>query len=125
MPFFFYGFIMIFFFFPMPIRVVAIILILWAVFGIITGENAGGQAAHLGGMVAGAIYVLSHSWRANIKLKIQSAHWQRRVANKHNLQVEVDRILQKVHDRGIHSLTAKEKKVLKQASRNQQMKNGL
>jgi len=59
--------IMLFFFFPLPIRVVAIILILIAVSGIITGENAGGEAAHLGGMAAGAVYVFSKGWRKKKK----------------------------------------------------------
>jgi len=42
-----------------------------------------------------------------------------------NLQVEVDRILQKVHDQGIHSLTSKEKRTLKQATKTEQMRSKL
>ncbi|MFC1738715.1 rhomboid family intramembrane serine protease [Planctomycetota bacterium] len=113
----------IFYFFPLPIRVVAIILILIAVYGITTGENAGGQAAHLSGMMAGAVYVFSESWRANLKTKIKSGRWQRKKETHQNLQEEVNRILQKVHNSGIHSLTSKEKKTLQQATKTQQMRN--
>ena len=40
-----------------------------------------------------------------------------------DLQSEVDRILKKVHDKGMHSLTSKEKKILKQATKAEQMRN--
>jgi hypothetical protein len=86
-------------------------------------ENAGGEAAHLGGMVAGAVYVLSQSWRAKLKIKIGAGQWEKEIAQQRNLQVEVDRILQKVHDSGIHNLTPREKKLLKQATKTEQMRN--
>ena len=117
--------VMIFFFFPLPIRVVAIILTLIAIYGIVTGENAGGEAAHLAGMAAGTIYVFSPAWRTKFKLKIQSDAWEKKMAEQRNLQAEVDRILQKVHDSGIHNLTPREKKLLKQATKTEQMRNKL
>jgi len=117
--------IVLFFFFPLPIRVVALILTLFAVFGIITGENAGGEAAHLGGMAVGAIYVFSQSWRDKLKLKVRADQWEKKMAARRNLQLELDRILQKVHDSGIHSLTSKEKKILKQATKVEQTRNKL
>jgi len=117
--------VVLFVFFPLPIRVVALILTLFAVFRIITGENAGGEAAHLGGMAVGAIYVLSQSWRHKLKLKVRSGQWEKKMAARRNLQLELDRILQKVHDSGIHSLTSKEKKILKQATKAEQMRNEL
>ncbi|MHC4461492.1 MAG: rhomboid family intramembrane serine protease [Planctomycetota bacterium] len=117
--------VVFFFFFPLPIRVVALILTLLAIFGIIRGENAGGQAAHLGGMAVGAIYVLSQSWRDKLKLKIRAGRWEKKMADRRNVQVELDRILQKVHQTGVHSLTSKEKKILKQATKAEQMRNNL
>lgn len=87
--------------------------------------NAGGDAAHLAGMAAGAGYVFSQSWRAKIRLKIQSGRWQRKITAERDLQVELDRILQKVHDSGIHSLTLKEKKVLEQATEAEQKRSKL
>ncbi|GAI77399.1 unnamed protein product, partial [marine sediment metagenome] len=117
--------VIIFYFFPLPIRVVAIILTLIAIYGIVTGENAGGEAAHLAGMAAGAIYVFSPAWRAKLKIKIGAGQWEKKIAQQRNLQVEVDRILQKVHDSGIHNLTPREKKILKQATKTEQMRNKL
>ncbi len=85
--------------------------------------NAGGEAAHLGGMCAGAIYVLSERWRQRFKMKIQKGIWQKNMTEQRDLQFEVDRILKKVHDHGMHTLTSKEKKILKQATKTEQMRN--
>ncbi|GAI04968.1 unnamed protein product, partial [marine sediment metagenome] len=85
----------------------------------------GGDAAHLAGMAAGAIYVFSQSWRAKLKLKIQTGLWEKKITTHRNLQAELDRILQKVHASGVHSLTPKEKKILKQATKARQMQNKL
>ena len=76
-------------------------------------------------MAAGAIYVLSPAWRAKLKIKIGAGQWEKKIAQQRNLQVEVDRILQKVHDYGVHSLTLKEKRILKQATKTEQMRNKL
>jgi membrane associated rhomboid family serine protease len=117
-------FIVFFFFFPIPIRIFAIICIFLATATIVSrGANAGGEAAHLAGIAAGAIYVFSQSWRDKLKQKMQAGTWQRGPPEQYNLQVELDRILQKVHDFGIHSLNSKEKKILKKATREQQMRN--
>jgi len=119
-------FVVFIIFFPVPIRVAAIICILIAVatvFG--RGPNPGGEAAHLGGMAAGAAYVLTQSWRNKFGLKWRTGRWERKMAAQRNLQEELDRILQKVHDSGIHSLTHGEKNVLKKATRAQQMRDKL
>jgi membrane associated rhomboid family serine protease len=117
-------FIVFIVFFPVPIRVAAIGLTIMYFFFVITrGANAGGHAAHLAGMAAGAIYVLSPAWRAKLKIKIGAGQWEKKIAQQHNLQVEVDRILQKVHDSGIHSLTPKEKKILKQGTEAEQIRD--
>ncbi len=119
-------FVVILFIFPMPIRVAAIILTGIYVAAIIRkGANAGGDAAHLAGMVAGALYVFSGSWRTKIKLKILEGNWEKKVKNQQRLQLELDRILEKVHTQGIYSLTSKEKKILKKATKAQQMQNKL
>jgi membrane associated rhomboid family serine protease len=79
-------------------------------------ENAGGEAAHLAGMAAGAVYVLSENWRGRLKQKLEWSRRQKKTAAQRNLQSEVDRILQKVHDTGIHSLSREEKRILKKAT---------
>jgi len=117
-------FIVFILFFPVPIRVAAIALTAMYIFFVLTrGENAGGDAAHLAGMATGAVYVFSESWRAKFKLKVQTGRWEKKIVDQRNLQAELDRILQKVHDSGIHSLTPKEKKILKKATESERMRN--
>ncbi len=119
-------FIIFFFFFPVPIRIGAIFLILYSVVTILSrGQNAGGEAAHLAGMAAGAVYIFSESWRARLLFKIRSFMWERKINHHRNLQAELDRILQKVHDLGIHSLTSRERKILKEATKAEQMRTRL
>lgn len=110
-------FVVFIFLFPVPIRVAAIGLTVMYFFFVVTrAENAGGHAAHLAGMAAGAGYVFLQPWREKIKLKIQAGAWERKMIAERKLQAELDRILQKVHDHGIHSLTLKEKRTLKKAT---------
>jgi len=119
-------FVVFIFLFPVPIRVAAVAFTaLYFVTLITKGDNAGGDAAHLAGMAAGAIYVLSQSWRAKLRFKIQSARWRKKMTAERNLHVELDRILQKVHELGIHNLTPKEKKILKQATEVEQRRSKL
>jgi len=113
-----------------PLRLITLAII-FAGISIITllrpdrSANAGGEAAHFAGMVTGAIYVLSQSWRAKLRLKIRGGGWEKKMAAQRKLQVEVDRILQKVHDSGIHSLTAQEKRILKKATEAEQRRHTL
>lgn len=113
-----------------PLRLVTLAII-FAAIGIVTllrpdrFANAGGEAAHLAGMLTGAVYVLSESWRAKLKLRLRTGAWEKKVASQRNLQVEVDRILQKVHDSGIHSLTAQEKRTLRKATEAEQRRHTL
>lgn len=117
-------FIVLLFFFPVPIRMAAVILIFFYVANLMMGgKNAGGDAAHLAGMAAGAGYVFSKGFRAKFKLKVQTGQREKKITTQRNLQAEVDRILKKVHDRGIHSLTSTEKKILKQATQVEQTRH--
>lgn len=103
--------------FPVPIRVAAIGLMLLFVISVLMGVgNAGGDAAHLGGMAAGAAYVWLTPALEKYKLKTRSGSWEKKLEQERGLQIEVDRILAKVHDSGLHSLTAKEKRILKRAT---------
>jgi len=117
-------FVVFIFIFPVPIRIAAIgFAAIYFLIVITRGGNAGGHAAHLAGMAAGAAYVFSQSWRDKFKLKLRSGHWEKRMATQRNLQFEVDRILHKVNQSGIQSLTSKEKKILKEATKAEQMRN--
>jgi membrane associated rhomboid family serine protease len=111
---------------PMRMSILAIIIGVISLLSILRPDvspNAGGEAAHLGGMCAGAVYILSEKWRSRVKMKIHNNIWQKRITGHRDLQLEVDRILKKVHDKGMHSLTYQEKKILKQATKAEQMRN--
>jgi len=114
--------------FPVKITVLALILAAISIISVLQPyrfANAGGQAAHLAGMATGAIYVLSQSWHAKLKSNIRAGAWEKKMVEQRNLQIEVDRILQKVHEAGIHSLTSKEKKILKKATEAEHTRNRL
>ena len=107
-----------------PIRIAAIAGIVIYVLSVIgRAENAGGHAAHLAGMAAGAVYVLSENWRTRLKQKLEWSRRQKKTAAQRNLQSEVDRILQKVHDTGIHSLSREEKRILKKATEAERLRD--
>ncbi len=102
---------------PMPIRVFAVVITLLYVLTIATGgDTAGGDAAHLGGMAAGAAYVLLLPRLEKLRLRMHAQSWDKRMEEGRRLRIEVDRILAKVHRFGLHSLTAREKKTLKKAT---------
>ncbi len=109
--------------FPIRFIILAIILAVISIMNIFGGENAGGEAAHLAGMAAGAVYVFSESWRAKFKLKLRSDQSDKQMTTTIDLQAELDRILQKVHESGIHSLTSKERKTLKRVTELERMRN--
>ncbi|MHC4062564.1 MAG: rhomboid family intramembrane serine protease [Planctomycetota bacterium] len=110
---------------PIPMMFLALLYLVMIMAGLLSGENAGGQVAHLAGMATGAAYVISRSWRPGLKLKIQAGRWEKKMAAQRSLQLEVDRILQKVHDSGIQSLTSKEKRTLKKATEAERTRNKL
>ncbi len=115
--------------FPVPIRVAAVVFTLFYVFSIFTkGHNAGGDAAHLAGMAAGAFYVylwprLKGGKTSNIASRFKAQTLAKKMDEYKRLQAEVDRILEKVNTRGINSLSGKEKKILSEATKLEQMRN--
>jgi len=112
--------------FPVPLIVLSGILAIFAVLTLFSPHRhleGGGEAAHLAGMAAGAFYVLRQNWRTKLLFKLHTAVWKGKINAADNLQAELDRILQKVHDHGIHSLTRNEKRTLRHATKIQQMKN--
>ena len=116
--------------FPFPfaikLRVIAIFFIGFALFTVLLrGRNAGGEAAHLAGIAAGAVYVLSDKRRIAWIMRFKASRWDRHVELERKLRIEVDRILKKVHDLGLHSLTPSEKRILKKATKLEQTRNKL
>ena len=107
--------------FPVPIRAAAVIFMGIAFYTVFSkGANAGGEACHFAGIAVGAIYVLSDSWRSALKLRFKASRWEKYIESERRLRLEVDRILKKVHDHGIQSLTSSEKNILKKATRLEQ-----
>jgi membrane associated rhomboid family serine protease len=119
-------FVVIFFIFPVPIRIASVIMIVLYLANVISrGPNAGGDAAHLGGMAAGAIYVFLGPTLDRFRLKRKSSSWERKMREHRRLEAEVDRILDKVHHSGLQSLTRNEKQILEKATRLEQTRNKL
>ena len=114
--------------FPMPLILLAVMLAAISVITILNPgkyENAGGEAAHLAGMAVGAAYVLSAPARTRLLLKMRAGRWRKQVAQQQKIQLEVDRILEKVYQSGISSLTSREKRILKEATRMEQSRKEL
>ena len=112
--------------FPMRLGILALIVAGIAVLTLVRPnqfENPGGEAAHLAGMVAGAVYVFSESRRSRFKAKVQHSARRRETATQRNLQVELDEILDKVHRQGVGNLTRREKRVLRQATESERRRN--
>jgi membrane associated rhomboid family serine protease len=113
----------IYFLFPMRLRTVVYVFIAIAAFTVITsGPNAGGEAGHLGGAFAGA-YLIRHTHLLRDFLDIfgtakagrggRAARTARRGVVDER---EVDRILTKVAQQGLRSLTEGEKRALRRAT---------
>ncbi len=117
-------FVVFFIVFPVPIRVASLVIAFFAVVIVLTrGDNAGGQAAHFGGMVAGAVYVFTQTYWDQWLSRFSHARHQRRTVQQVSLNDEVERILEKVHKAGLHSLNRKEKAILRKATEEEQKRN--
>ena len=126
--------------FPMPIRVFALILAGILLFQLITPgqvRNLGGEICHVAGAMTGVLLfwawgMLPGTRRAvegdgeplpffgKWRRKWQEGAWERKQQKVAAEDQEVDRILAKVHDRGIQSLSHSEKRTLERATRRQQ-----
>ncbi len=80
--------------------------------------------AHLGGMATGFLYLKSRSWRYDFRFwKGRLGEWaQKKTVSKppiqfHELGAEVDRILEKISQKGRASLTREEQELLERYSR--------
>jgi len=119
---------------PMKLKTLAWIFVGIAAFTVVTqgnqpGANAGGEAAHLGGAALGYLLIKNVGWLAwanrlsfslgGVKDRINDRVEQTKAKRDRDMQLEVDRILRKVHDQGIASLSDKEKKTLANATERQ------
>ncbi|MDZ4755339.1 MAG: rhomboid family intramembrane serine protease [Phycisphaerae bacterium] len=115
---------------PMRLKTLAIFLIVIAVATLVMqGSNAGGEAAHLGGALAGFWFIrkphqlhgffdfLGRADPTSRSGKLRRS--QGRGADSHRAieRIELDRVLDKIREHGMHSLSEHEKKLLRDASR--------
>lgn len=111
---------------PMQLRTLAFGLVAFAVVTVLMkGNNAGGEAAHLGGAIAGAWFIRRphqlHGFfdflgRADPTSRSNRARKARKTGAGPSSD-EIDRILDKVRERGLASLDARERAALREASR--------
>lgn len=121
--------ILIFFLLPMRLATAVYLFVALVVLNLLTnGANAGGDAAHLGGILAGA-YFIRHP---HLLRDFFDGVWpfgrgsggpgragrQRRDRPRGGgpSEAEIDRILAKVQAQGLHSLTESERKTLRKAT---------
>ncbi|WP_309488537.1 rhomboid family intramembrane serine protease [Oceaniferula flava] len=123
--------VLLFFVIPMSMRTFAIGALAFATLMILTnGNNAGGEAGHLGGAILGFILMKNprilnfvDRWRSGRKSgrRVVDAKVvrERKIRPRVNINLgdsEIDRILDKVSREGIQSLTPEEKETLLKAS---------
>ncbi len=114
-------FVVFLFIFPVPIRFAAVLFTILYLLNVLRGgPNAGGDICHLGGMATGFLWIMGRPYFSNLQAKKEQMSFQRKQQSEEAQQYEVDRILAKVHEKGIHSLTRKERQVLQKATDQQQ-----
>ncbi|MEA2736506.1 MAG: hypothetical protein QOE14_2957 [Humisphaera sp.] len=111
--------IMLFFIIPISIRLLALLLgLLWFLVVISSGDPS--AAAHLGGLGFGfAAPYWGKDFFRNLGNRMRVARERRQSVAEQDERESIDRILQKVHDGGMNSLTRGEKKVLARATERQ------
>ncbi len=120
--------VLLFFILPMRLATLAYAFVIIALINVIFGgHNAGGEAGHLGGAIAG-FYFIRHPHHLHGffdflgRIDPTSHHYRgkgRRLGRRAASAVpsNIDRILDKISERGLHSLTDKEKRILREASK--------
>ncbi len=121
-----------------PIRVLTAIIFVFMLFTVLSGlsgfahgnsmafAKALSDVCHLGGALAAAGWILLWHYRPNVGqvghttnamiTYVKRSAWRRRMEHQARMQQEVDRILQKIHDEGLTSLSGHEKRLLKKAT---------
>ena len=129
--------IYIYFLFPIKMRTAALVLGAMAFFAVVQRtHNYGGEACHLAGMVFGVWWAWrgDHWWRST-EWRLPRFRKKLRVAPGYQAttrpatepreirrvdEAELDRVLGKVREGGIHSLSESEKEILRAATEEQQ-----
>ncbi len=109
---------------PMKMRTLVLVFLGIAVLSVIAqSANAGGELAHLGGAAVGFLLIKRPGLLApladgpsRLRDRVQDAQTQRQDRQRRATDAQIDRILAKVHQNGLNSLTDKEKRILRQAT---------
>ncbi|MBX3377372.1 MAG: rhomboid family intramembrane serine protease [Phycisphaeraceae bacterium] len=109
------------YFIPMKLKFMAYGYVALAAYNLLSGgNNAGGDAAHIGGAIAGFFFIRNaHLLRDFFDVLGDSrkpGRARQRSPRSPVNHAEVDRILSKVHEEGLRSLSEREKAVLREAS---------
>jgi len=126
----------IFLFFPVPIRLASIIIFAGMLVNVassisqaVRGDewkmyHAMSDVAHLGGAVMAAGWIWLGPGLLNLRRAVPAqlgrGAWKRKMDKRIARQQEIDRILQKIHDQGINSLSRREREILQEATKRQQ-----
>lgn len=128
------GIRVILFLFPVPIRFAAALFLFIALVNVsmgISSATRGGplstsgvsDPAHLGGAAAALVWVWALPRIADLRRRVRSAAkqgaWERKMRHRAADEAEVDRILRKIREQGIGSLTRREKDTLADATERQ------
>jgi membrane associated rhomboid family serine protease len=120
--------VLLFFIIPIELRYLLYGMIFIAVVYVVSaGDNAGGHAAHLGGLAAGLAFMTWPgllAWAGDGEgpsLRQRVVQYQRDRQRKRDAvtDAEVDRILGKVRQEGLQSLSRREKRILQDATERQ------
>jgi len=144
--------VLVFFVLPMKVRTAALLLGAIAYVTIVQrGANYGGEACHLAGLAFGAFWAFKGdawwsssgrarwAWLKSIVIAVlrptpkgqdrgkrvgrtRVGGFADKIAQRREDEVTIDRILRKVYEKGIHSLTESEKTALKSATERQKIR---
>lgn len=111
--------------FPVPIRLaVTLFAVIYAVNLLTRGANAGGDACHLAGLAFGIAWgYRGQSWASRwnqFRGRFKQGAWEAKMRRRHEEDQEVDRILAKINEQGVNSLTRGEKRLLADVTRQRQ-----
>lgn len=106
---------------PIRIRTLAYAYVAMAIGMVIFGaQNAGGEAAHIGGAIAGFFFIRNSHLLHDFFDIFGDSRKTKKPRPSRRLDQEVDRILGKVSTQGLHSLTDREKRTMEEAARKSQ-----
>lgn len=117
--------ILIFFVFPVPVRIAVILFGAVSVFGMSNSGSPISHITHLGGIVVAIIYLKLYNrveaeithYRAVSAEKKMRENAERIFAEKKQYENEIDPILKKISEEGMDSLSKNEKEILDKASK--------